>query len=130
MAYPEQVVGSSSKTAFEMRDGKPTVMRLPEINFIDDKAGKPVGIHQHIGQMTDRGVWQFRWRPSDAAMDLRCLRCALRLPDPSYRRRSGMGLRPEILHRPFDKALDEAETAGWTVVDMKTDWAKVFAFGP
>ena len=46
---PEQVVGSSIKTKFEMRDGKPVLVRLPEINFIDDKAGKPVGIHQHIG---------------------------------------------------------------------------------
>ena len=47
---PEQVVGSSGKTSFEMRDGTPVLMRLPEVNFIDDKAGKPVGIHQHIGR--------------------------------------------------------------------------------
>ena len=47
---PEQVVGSSIKTKFEMRDGKPVLVRLPELNFIDDKAGKPVGIHQHIGR--------------------------------------------------------------------------------
>ena len=47
---PEQVVGSSGKTKFEMRDGKPVLMKLPEINFIDDKAGKPVGIKQHIGR--------------------------------------------------------------------------------
>ena len=42
---PEQVVGSSIKTKYEMRDGKPVLMRLPEVNFIDDKAGKPVGIN-------------------------------------------------------------------------------------
>src|SRR5438105_14565849 len=47
---PEQVVGSSGKLKFEMRDGKPVLMRLPEINFIDDKAGKPVGINSHIGR--------------------------------------------------------------------------------
>ena len=47
---PEQVVGSSIKTKFEMRDGKPVLVRLPELNFIDDKAGKPVGINQHIGR--------------------------------------------------------------------------------
>ena len=47
---PEQVVGSSGKTKFEMRDGKPVLMKLPEINFIDDKTGKPVGIQQHIGR--------------------------------------------------------------------------------
>src|SRR5881392_680970 len=47
---PEQVVGSSIKTKFEMRDGSPTLFRLPEVNFIDDKAGKPVGINEHIGR--------------------------------------------------------------------------------
>ncbi|KSV86369.1 hypothetical protein N181_21690 [Sinorhizobium fredii USDA 205] len=47
---PEQVIGSSGKAKFEMRDGTPLLMRLAEINFIDDKAGKPVGIHQHIGR--------------------------------------------------------------------------------
>jgi hypothetical protein len=47
---PEQVVGSSGKTKFEMVDGKPVLMKLPEINFIDDKAGKPVGIQEHIGR--------------------------------------------------------------------------------
>lgn len=47
---PEQVVGSSIKTKFEMRDGRPTLVRLPEINFIDDKLGKPVGINEYIGR--------------------------------------------------------------------------------
>jgi hypothetical protein len=47
---PEQVVGSSAKTKFELRDGKPVLLRLPELNFIDDKEGKPVGINQHIGR--------------------------------------------------------------------------------
>ena len=47
---PEQVVGSSIKTKYEVRDGQPVLVRLPELNFIDDKAGKPVGIHQHIGR--------------------------------------------------------------------------------
>ena len=47
---PEQVIGSSIKTKFEMRDGKPVLVRLPELNFNDDKAGKPVGINQHIGR--------------------------------------------------------------------------------
>jgi len=45
---PEQVVGRSIKTQFELRGGKPVLTRLPELNFIDDKAGKPVGIHEHI----------------------------------------------------------------------------------
>ena len=47
---PHQVVGSSGKVKYEMKDGKPVITRLPEIDFIDDKAGKPVGIHQHIGK--------------------------------------------------------------------------------
>jgi len=47
---PEQVIGSSIKTKFEIVDGKPALIRMPEINFIDDKAGKPVGINQHIGR--------------------------------------------------------------------------------
>src|SRR5205085_138920 len=47
---PEQVVGSSVKTRFQMQDGRPVLFRLPEINFIDDKAGKPLGINQHIGR--------------------------------------------------------------------------------
>ena len=47
---PEQVVGSSAKTKFELRDGQPVIVRLPELNFNDDKGGKPVGINQHIGR--------------------------------------------------------------------------------
>jgi hypothetical protein len=47
---PEQLVGSSIKTKYEIKDGKPMLMRLPEIGFIDDKAGKPVGINDHIGR--------------------------------------------------------------------------------
>ena len=58
---PEQVVGSSIKTEFEMRDGKPVLVRLPEINFIDDKAGKPVGINQAHWSSPYRRLWQLRW---------------------------------------------------------------------
>ena len=59
---PEQVVGSSIKTKFEMRDGKPVLIRLPEVNFIDDKAGKPVGINEYHRPPPDRGLRQFRRR--------------------------------------------------------------------
>ena len=68
---PEQVVGSSIKTKFEVRDGSPVIVRLPEIDFIDDKAGKPVAIHKFIGRAPDRCLWKFRWRSSNVAMD-RC----------------------------------------------------------
>ena len=127
---PEQTVGSSSKTSFEMRDGKPTIMRLPEINFIDDKAGKPVGIHQHIGR---RPIAAF----GNSDGDLQMLQWTCSGPGPrfclyvhhtdadrewSYDRNSSIGR--------LDKGLDEADANGWTVVDMRADWTKVFAFQP
>ena len=67
---PEQVVGSSIVTKFERRDGRPTLFRLPQVNFMDDGAGKPVGIDQHIG----RRLWELRRRSRDAAMDDRVRR--------------------------------------------------------
>ena len=66
---PEQVIGSSIKTKFEMRDGKPVLVRLPEINFIDDKAGKPVGINAAHRPPAHRRVRQLGRRPADAGVD-------------------------------------------------------------
>ena len=63
---PEQVVGSRIKMKYELRDGKPVLVRLPEIDFIDDKAGKPVGIQQFIGRRPILGVRQLRRRLRDA----------------------------------------------------------------
>ena len=110
---PEQVVGSSGKTSFEMRDGKPVLMRLPEVNFIDDKAGKPVGIHQHIGR---RPIAAF----GNSDGDLQMLQWTCGAPGPrfclyvhhtdaerewAYDRQSHIGR--------LDKGLDEAgDTAG------------------
>ena len=66
---PEQVVGSSIKTNFQMRDGEPELFRLPEINFIDDKAGQ-AGRHQRVHRPpSDRSLRQFRRRSRNAAMD-------------------------------------------------------------
>ena len=97
---PEQVVGSSGKTSFEMRDGTPILMRLPEINFIDDKAGKPVGIHQHIGRRpiaafgnSDGDLQMLQWTCSGARPSL----LSLRAP---HRCRARMGIRPAVEHRP------------------------------
>jgi hypothetical protein len=127
---PEQVVGSSSKTSFEMRDGKPTIMRLPEINFIDDKAGKPVGIHQHIGRRpiaafgnSDGDLQMLQWTCGGSGPRF-CLYVHHTDADRewSYDRNSSIGR--------LDKGLDEAGAKGWTVVDMKADWTKIFAFGP
>jgi len=127
---PEQVIGSSCKLQFEMVNGKPVIMRLPEIHFIDDKDGKPVGIHEYIGR---RPIAAFGNSDGDLAMlQYTCLsepnKPSLGLivhhtdaaREYAYDRDSSIGR--------LDKALDEAKTHGWTVVDMKNDWKKVFAF--
>ena len=96
---PEQVVGSSGKTKFEMRDGKPVLVKLPEVNFVDDKDGKPIGIQTAHRPPSDRRVRQFRRRPADAAMDRRRRRRALLPLRPPHRRRARVGLRPRVAHR-------------------------------
>jgi phosphoserine phosphatase len=123
---PEQVVGSSIKTKFEIRDGKPVLVRLPEINFIDDKAGKPVGIQMHIGRRpiaafgnSDGDLQMLQWTTSGPGARLGLI---VHHTDAerewAYDRDSSVGR--------LDKALDEAKTHGWTVVDMKSDWKVVF----
>jgi hypothetical protein len=125
---PEQVVGSSIKTKFELRDGKPVLARLPELNFIDDGPGKPVGIQQHIGRRpifafgnSDGDLQMLQWTAAGGGARLMGLvhhTDAAR--EWAYDRTSAIGR--------LDKALDEAQAKGWTVVDMKTDWKRVFAF--
>jgi phosphoserine phosphatase len=124
---PEQVIGSSIKTKFEMRDGKSILVRLPEINFIDDKAGKPVGIHQHIGRRpilafgnSDGDLQMLQWTGAGNGMRFMGL---VHHTDADrewgYDRKSPIGT--------LDKALDEARAKGWpVVVDMKKDWKRVF----
>ena len=125
---PEQVIGSSIKTQFELRDGKPVLVRLPEINFIDDKAGKPVGINQHIGR---RPIAAFGNSDGDLQMlQWTCLgnRKGFCLyvhhtdaeREWAYDRKSSIGR--------LDKGLDEAAARGWTVVDMKQDWNVIYPF--
>ncbi|WP_291914067.1 HAD family hydrolase [Accumulibacter sp.] len=124
---PEQVIGSSIKTKYEIRDGKPVLVRLPEINFIDDKAGKPVGINQQIGRRpiaafgnSDGDLQMLQWTTAGAGP-----RFALIVHHTdaerewAYDRKSHIG--------KLDKALDEAQARGWTVVDMRRDWKTVFA---
>jgi hypothetical protein len=126
---PEQVVGSSIKLKFEMRDGKPLLMRLPEIDFVDDGPGKPVGIQKFIGRRpiaafgnSDGDLQMLQWA---AAGDGPSLKVLIHHTDGerewAYDRQSPIGR--------LDKALDEAQRCGWTVVDMKADWNRVFAFG-
>jgi phosphoglycolate phosphatase-like HAD superfamily hydrolase len=125
---PEQVVGSSVKTKFELRDGKPVLVRLPELNFNDDKGGKPVGINQHIGRRPtaafgnsdgDLEMLQYTGAGSNVRF---CL--YVHHDDAAreyvYDREDGLAR--------LDKGLDEAAAKGWTVVSMKDDWKQVFPF--
>ena len=125
---PEQVVGSSIKTKFEMRDGKPVLVRLPEINFIDDKDGKPVGINQHIGRRpiaafgnSDGDLQMLQWTAAGEGMRLMLLvRHTDEQREYAYDRESHVG--------KLDKALDQAKEKGWTVVDMKKEWKVIYPF--
>ncbi|EPE97169.1 haloacid dehalogenase [Rhizobium grahamii CCGE 502] len=124
---PEQVVGSSIKTEFRMQDDMPTLFRLPDVNFIDDKAGKPVGINQQIGR---RPIAAF----GNSDGDLEMLQWTTMAGAPA---RLGMLVHHTDAEREYaydrntefgrlDKALDAAAIAGWTVIDMKADWKTIF----
>jgi len=127
---PEQVVGSSIKTKFEMRDGKPVLVRLPKIHFIDDKEGKPVGINEHIGRRpifafgnSDGDLQMLQWTAGGSgASFMGIVHHTDAKREWAYDRKSHIGR--------LDKALDEAKAKGWTVVDMKNDWKRVFASEP
>ncbi len=123
---PEQVVGSTIKTAFEMRDGVPVIVKLPELDFLDDKDGKPVNIHRYIGRRpiaafgnSDGDLQMIQWT---TAGDGARLGVYVRHTDGerewAYDRESHIG--------KLDEGLDEAAAKGWTVVDMAADWATVF----
>lgn len=126
---PEQVIGSVGKTSFELRDGRPVLVKQPEIAFIDDKAGKPVGIHTFIGRRPVMAVGN-----SDG--DLQMLQYTTSGPGP----RLGLLVRHTDAQREFaydrdshigklDKALDEAEAKNWMIVDMTADWKRVYPPG-
>jgi phosphoglycolate phosphatase-like HAD superfamily hydrolase len=126
---PEQVVGSSIKTKWEVRSGKPALVRLPEVNFIDDKTGKPVGINSHIGRRpiaafgnSDGDQQMLEWTQAGNGARLMLL-----VHHDDARREWAYG--PESKIGTFSDALmAEANQQGWTVVSMKNDWKKVFAF--
>jgi phosphoserine phosphatase len=123
---PEQVIGSSGKQQFEIRDGRPVLVKLPAVNFIDDKEGKPIAIQQVIGRRpiaafgnSDGDLQMLQWTCSGSGQRF-CLYVhhtdAAR--EWAYDRQSSIGR--------FDKGLDEATARGWTVVDMKGDWRRVY----
>ena len=127
---PEQVVGSTGKQKFEMRGGKPVLVKLPAVDFIDDKEGKPIGIQKFIGRRpifafgnSDGDHQMLQWTAAGSGprfMGLVHHTDAER--EWAYDRTSHIG--------KLDKALDEANAKGWTVVDMKKDWKKIFPFEP
>jgi hypothetical protein len=123
---PQQVLGSSIKTRFEMRKDGPVLLRLPELDFIDDKEGKPVGIQKFIGRRpiaafgnSDGDLQMLQWTTGGAG---RRLGLIVHHTDAerevAYDRESPIGR--------LDRALDEAPARGWVVVDMKRDWKTVF----
>jgi len=118
---PDQVVGSSIKTQFQMTPDGPVLMRLPQVNFIDDKDGKPVGINSHIGI---RPVAAF----GNSDGDLQMLQWATRWPGARF----GLlvhhtdGTREYAYDTGATAALAEAAKHGWTVVDMKRDWKVIY----
>lgn len=123
---PEQVIGSSIRTEFQMIDGNPVIVRLPEIDFIDDKAGKPVAINRFIGRRpiaafgnSDGDLQMLQWTTAGVG-----LRFALLVHHTdadrewAYDRESHIGR--------LDKGLDEAKARGWTLVSMKADWKRIY----
>ena len=124
---PEQIIGSSIKSKYELRDGKPVIVKLPEINFIDDKVGKPVGIHHHIGRRpifaagnSDGDFEMLEWTTGGKGARLGMI---IHHTDAerewAYDRESHIG--------KLIKGLDEAAAKGWIISDMKSDWQTVFA---
>lgn len=123
---PEQVIGSSIKTKYEVVDGKPVLARLPELNFIDDKSGKPVAINQHIGRRpimavgnSDGDFEMLEWTTSGpgARFGLIVQHTDARR-EWAYDRDSAVG--------KLARGLDEGPRRGWTIVSMKEDWKTIF----
>jgi hypothetical protein len=123
---PEQVIGSSIKVKYELRDGEPVLQRLAEIDFIDDKAGKPVGIHKFIGIRpvaafgnSDGDLQMLQWTAAgDGSRFMLLVHHTDAEREYAYDRKSHVG--------KLDQALDEAGRRGWTVVDMKREWKVVY----
>jgi len=123
---PEQVIGSSIRTRYELREGVPAIVRLPEVNFIDDKAGKPVGINQYIGR---RPIAAF----GNSDGDFEMLEWVTTGPGPRF----GLIVHHDDADREYAydrgshigglaRGLDEAPRRGWTVISMKRDWRTVY----
>src|SRR5271169_3659377 len=124
---PEQVIGSSIVTEFEMVDGVPVLTRLPQLNFMDDNVGKPVGINMHIGRRpiaafgnSDGDLQMLQWTTGSAGSSFALLVHHTDADREYAYEASSMG--------KLDVALTEAKAKGWTVVDMKQDWKWIYPF--
>ncbi len=125
---PEQVVGSQGKLKYELRNGRPVLVKLPEAQFIDDKEGKPIGIQTFIGRRpiaafgnSDGDLQMLQWTAGGGGARLAAIVWHTDAErEWAYDRKSHIG--------KLDKALDEGRTKGWTIIDMKTDWKRIYPF--
>jgi phosphoglycolate phosphatase-like HAD superfamily hydrolase len=126
---PERVVGSSIDAKYEIRDGKPVIVKLPEIDLIDDKAGKPVGIQKYIGRKpimavgnSDGDFEMLEWTTAGDGLRLGVI---VHHTDAdrewAYDRDSHVG--------KLDKGLDQAAERNWKLIDMKKDWKQIYPSG-
>ncbi|UKJ06550.1 HAD family hydrolase [Solitalea lacus] len=125
---PDQIVGSMGKVKYEFRNGKPVLVKLPEVDFIDDKEGKPIGIHKYIGKRpvlafgnSDGDFQMLEWTTSAPGPRMGLIvHHTDSLREVAYDHQSSIGT--------LDKALTEAPKRGWLLIDMKKDWKKIFSF--
>ena len=124
---PEQVIGSTGKLQFDMRDGKPVLIKLPALDFFDDKEAKPIAIQRQIGRRpvaafgnSDGDLQMLQWTCAGTGT-----RFCLFVRHTDAEREWGYDVTP--LGR-FEKGLDEANAKGWTIVDMKNDWKVIYPF--
>jgi haloacid dehalogenase-like hydrolase len=125
---PEQVIGSRLKVRYEVHEGAPILVRQPEIDLVDDGAGKPVGIHQGIGRQplaafgnSDGDFEMLEWTTSAPGTRFGLIvHHTDSLREWAYDRDSPVGR--------LSRALDAAPERGWVVVDMKRDWATIYPF--
>jgi hypothetical protein len=123
---PEQVVGSSGVVVLEERDGTPVLVKQPEVEFVDDGPGKPVGINRFIGKRpifafgnSDGDLQMLQWTAAgDGPRFMAIVHHTDAEREWAYDRASSIG--------HLDKALDEGARLGWTIVDMKDDWLTIY----
>ena len=123
---PEQVVGSSIKTQYVVKNGVPMLIRQPAINFIDDKDGKPVGILQHIGRRpiaafgnSDGDFQMLQWTTAGSGA-----RLGLIVHHDDAEREYAYDRKSPFGH--LERGLDEGPKLGWTLVSMKNDWKRIY----